>query len=116
MEEYGAKVLIGKILNKPLRVTAKIANVDYVRHIGSFANTELFRVNSSILFSTTGKGGTIWVSDGELADQDVELVEEYILGNVEKDYLEEVGIDSLDAADVEFLLAAAVSRFNNRRQ
>ena len=115
MEDYGTKVLIGKILNKPLRVTAKIANVEFVRHIGSFANTELFRVNGSILFSTTGKGGTIWVSDGELTDQDVELVEEYILGNVEKDYLEDVGIDSLDAADVEFLLAVAVSRFNNRR-
>lgn len=109
--EYGTKVFIGKILNKPLRVTAKIANVDFIYHIGGFANTELFRVNNSILFSSSGKGGTIWVSDGDMTDQDVELVEEYLLGNVDKEYLEEVGIDSLDAADVEFLLAAAVHRF-----
>lgn len=115
MEQYGTKIQIGKILNKPLRVTAKIANVDFIYHIGSYSNTELFRINNSILFSTTGKGGTIWVSDGDMSDQDVELIEEFILGNVDKDYLEEVGIDSLDAADVEFLLAAALGKLGGRR-
>lgn len=108
-------ISIGKILNKPLRVAAKIANVEFVYHVSTNDGVDIFKINKSIAFTPSGnRGGTIWVSDGELTDQDIELIEEYLSGNVTKDYLKDVGIDSLNASDVEFLIAASVSRVRGK--
>ena len=108
MEEYGAKVLIGKILNKPLRITAKIAGVDFVTPIVTVGNTEIFSINKHIMFSTTGKGGTIWVSDSEINDIIVDLVVGHIKGDVGRHTVDSAGIDTLDASEVEFLFNANV--------